>query len=143
MKSKETLNKLIFRAILILAAVTVICAAAFVGICLYQPAFIVDKLPYDTIMQYQLYDHIQYNGVDYYLLEGNKPDYLSDGIYLRFSVEEDSVVLVDKDGVPYDKDRAEDAWTFDNDPEIIYLEFNSATYTRDKELALPIYEFKD
>lgn len=143
MKSKETLSKLIFRAILILAAVTVIYAAAFVGICLYQPAFIVDKLPYDTIMQYLLYDHIQYNGVDYYLLEGDLPEHLSDGIYLRFAVAEDSVVLVDKDGVPYDEDRAEDAWIFDNDPEIIYLEFNSATYTRDKELALPIYEFND
>jgi hypothetical protein len=50
---------------------------------------------------------------------------------------------VDKDGVPYDEERAEDGWIFANDPDVIYLEFNSATYTRNKELALDIYDFRD
>ncbi len=135
--------KAFLRTVLILVALAALCAAAFVGICLFQPEFIVDKLPYDVVHQYLLYDHIQYNGVDYYLLDGDRPEYLSDGIHLRFTVEEDCIVLVDKDGVPYDEERAEDGWIFANDPDVIYLEFNSATYTRNKELALDIYDFRD
>lgn len=129
---------IIVSAVLLLAVALTV--GTFIGILLFKPDFIIKMLPYDFIMQYILYDHIVYNGVDYYITDPGIPDYIDNG---KFTVEHDCVILVDANGVPYDKNRAEDVWIFIDDPDVMYLEFNSATYTRIKELALPCYDFED
>lgn len=108
-------------------------------------------LPYDAIYQFGLYDHIQYNGVDYYLMENSDaiPDHIiggspmpkGGGMIVNITSDDMFVVLVDNNGVAYDEDRKEKAWRYENDVDVEYLHFNSAYYSRHKELALPIYGF--
>ena len=80
----------------------------------------IDKLvSYEDVRQYLLYDHIIYNGTPYYIVD-ESPDLSEDGrlVYETFC----DVIIVDKDGNPYDAERKEEAWIFpDTDPEIIYI----------------------
>ena len=103
--------------------------------------FIVDMLPYEIVKQYLLYDHITYNGVDYYLAKpGIIPPDVDNG---HFITEDVYIVLVDKDSVPYEENRKETAWLYENDPEAMYIYFNSADYTRSKSLASECYGFAE
>lgn len=136
-RMNDTVKAFLYSILISFATLLVLCSifiGIFVGIVLFKPDYIVKKLPYDFIMQYILYDHIVYNGVDYYITDPDIPDHIRKG---KFIVEQDCVILVDAEGVPYEEGRAEDVWIFVDDPDVMYLEFNSATYTRNKELASP------
>ena len=102
----------------------------------------IDKLvSYEDVRKFLLYDHIIYNGTPYYITE-NSPDLSEDGrlVYETFC----DVIIVDKNSNPYDAERKEEAWIFpDTDPEIIYIYFNSAYYTRDTSLVASHYKFEE
>lgn len=141
---KKRSRKVVLYTVIIVSValllVMFLAIGTFISICLFRPDYIIKKLPYDYVMQYILYDHIVYNGVDYYITDPDIPDYIRKG---NFTVEQDCIILVDAHGVPYDEEHAEDAWIFANDPDVMYLKFNSGTYTRIKELASPCYDFQN
>ena len=100
-----------------------------------------DILPYERIYQYILYDHITYNGVSYYFMgENDIPKHIDTG---RFIEKRDCVVLVDENNVPYEEGRFEDAWFYADDPDLMFIYFNSAPLTRVKELAGEWYGFQN
>ena len=89
-------------------------------------------IPYDLRTQYLQYDHIKYDGVDYYYLrtDADVPDE-----YSLFG-DKVQVQIVDKNGKPYDKDKYEDAYLYIGDEDAVFIYFGSAPFTRDKSLAL-------
>ncbi len=89
-------------------------------------------IPYDLRKQYLQYDHIKYDGVDYYYLrtDADVPDE-----YSLFG-DKVQVQIVDKNGKPYDKDKYEDAYLYIGDEDAVFIYFGSAPFTRDRSLAL-------
>jgi len=87
----------------------------------------------DYIYKFALYHHIQYNSINYYSAEDQYSHFLG-------ALESVTVYLVDRrnnvlDNYPYE------AKTFEEDPENIYLFFDSAIWSRDKSLAAKRYGF--
>lgn len=93
-----------------------------------------DSIVYDLYAT-TMFDHIAYNGYDYYLAESIPP-------YTVFA-EEIQVVLVNKNGVPYDEDKKEVAWTYADDPDVVFMNMWGNHYTRDKSLAADFYGFQE
>ena len=89
-------------------------------------------IPYDKINQYLLFHHIVYDGEDYYIMDTDEYDVPDEYVPFGDSVY---VTLVDKDGEPYDPERREEAFTYQNDEEKMYLYYISAKYTKDKSKA--------
>ncbi len=90
-------------------------------------------IPYSLIQHFNFQHHISYNGYDYYLIGSGVPDE-----YYPFASEPVKVTLVDKNGTPYDEERTEEAWVYENDTEGWFIFYNSDPYTRDKSI-LPRY----
>ena len=84
-------------------------------------------------MQFIQYHHISYNGVQYYYLDS---DIEIPNEYIPFG-DSVKVQVVDKDGIPYNEDLFEEAFTYRNDDRIIYLYFQSAVFTKDTSKAAP------
>ena len=127
------------RNIVIVAIILcVVLLVGIPGITLIRPDIMAEILPYSIVKQYLLYDHITYHGVDYYLMD-QAP--LSDDHDEGFVKGEVYVVLVNQEGVPYKDSQMEPAWLLANDPDTLYIYFNSAYYTRDKSLASEMYGF--
>ena len=91
---------------------------------------------YETVRDKLLFDHIEYNGTAYYLMDVDLdvPDE-----FIPFSEETVSVVIVNEEGEPYDESRTEEAQLYINDTDMTYIHFYSAVYTKDKELASKHY----
>ncbi len=98
-------------------------------------------LSYETIRDRLLFDHIVYEGTPYYLA-CESPKGLSEDKNLLID-ETVKITIVDKNGIPYDAERTEDAWIFVNDPDKIYVYYGSAYYTRDTSLASKHYGFEN
>ena len=96
-------------------------------------------LPYETVRDMILFDHIVYDGTPYYLA-ANSP-HLSEIQVLQID-EVVKIAIVDENGNPYDAARNEDAWAFVKDPDRVYLYYGSAYYTRDTSLASEHYGFE-
>jgi hypothetical protein len=96
---------------------------------------------YDKIKKQMLFDHIVYEGTPYYLAS-ESPTGLSEDKNLLID-ETVKITIVDKNGIPYDAVRTEDAWVFVNDPDRLYVYYGSAYYTRDTSLASKHYGFED
>ena len=84
-------------------------------------------LPYDTVEKWLLFDHIEYNGVDYYSCS---PE---DGVFADFS-KEISIRIVNSKCQPYDENRFETAYLCQNDENNIYIYYGSCYYVNDKSL---------
>lgn len=138
---------------IVLAVVILICFLFYATLGMLALFFVSDPggldpfthlLPYDMVLSFQLYHHIQYNGVDYYLMNntGDIPDEIDEA---GFNTDGVYVTLVDKNGKPYDKNRKEEAWLLNNDTEAMYLYFlaGSVEYTKDKSLACVSYRFDE
>lgn len=89
-------------------------------------AFCLTKCDYDFMFHFVMYDHIQYNGIDYYHAEDqNHPS--------GYSNEDLPVYLVDnKSQVHYKYVYC--AYGYKGDDEHIYLFFDGAVYTREESL---------
>ena len=100
--------------------------------------WMINIVSYENIRDYYKYDHVVYNGTAYYYLKSdiNVPEE-----YIPFSTQKISVILVDEDGNPYDKNRTEEAWTYIGDEKLLFIYFQSAPFTRDKSLASEMYNF--
>jgi len=146
-KQRSGLTKVLLACaavILIFTVLRISIISAFVGLLFLQESdsFLVKLLPYSVVRRYLLYDHITFNGVDYYLLDTEEsiPDSIDNG---QFIMDDVYVVLVDKSGVPYDRNQRESAWLYANDTEQKYIYYYSAQYTKDKSLASSHYGFGD
>ncbi len=127
------------RRIFTILATILVCALLAVAVfAIWSDAIIAaaaKHLPIETVDKYLLYDHIQYNGVDYYLVSSKLMPGFTDDDTIYFSSKEIPVTLVDKDGVPYDDSYIRYAWSYAKDPEMRFLMFGSGHYTCDKNLA--------
>ncbi len=86
-----------------------------------------ERITYEQRMRTLQYDHISFDGEQYYFLS----DY--EDIPEAFIPFGDSVKvqIVDKNGLPYDTNRFEEALTYKNDDKLVYLYFQSAYFTKD------------
>ena len=87
-------------------------------------------LPYDKVNHWLLYDHIEYNGVDYYCYD---PDLRPYDVIPDFS-REISISIVNSECEPYDKNRFETAYLCQNDDNNIYIYYGSCYFVSDKSL---------
>ena len=94
-------------------------------------------VPYDTINSLLLFHHIQYNGIDYYLIHTGHN--VSDK-YVLFG-DKIEVVLVDENGELYDDCKTETAWLYQNDKEQNYIYYLDVPFTKNKEHANEKYDF--
>ena len=85
-------------------------------------------LPYDKVDYWLLYDHIEYNGVDYYRFD---PE---DGVIPDFS-KEISIRIVNSKCEPYDENRFETAYLCQNDDNNVYIYYISCYYVSEKALS--------
>ena len=83
-------------------------------------------LPYDKVDYWLLYDHIEYNGVDYYWYE---PDLRPDDVIPDFS-KEISISIVNSKCEPYDENRFETAYLCQNDENNVYIYYVSCYFVR-------------
>lgn len=82
------------------------------------------------------FDCISYNGVVYYLMEDEQhPDRKA-----SYFAEKIKVVIVDKNGKPFDDTRTEDAYLYSND---LFINMWGNNYTRDKSLAAKYFGFDE
>lgn len=87
----------------------------------------------DKVNQYLLYDHIEYNGEDYYFAES------ADNIIPDFS-EEAEVVIADSNCKAYGDGKTYTAYFCQNDEEHSYIYYGSAYFVNDPDLA---YTYSD
>ena len=128
--TKKVYNLTVVVLLLLLPILTVL--SILIGHWDNTVAYIV---PYDFIKQFLCYDHIMYNGEHYYRVEqGSIPEEYAD-VFIPFSSERIYVTLVDGDGDPYDSNRKEEARTYVNDEDIIFIYFGSCPFTKDKRFA--------
>ena len=100
----------------------------------YEPLY--HYLPADKVDQFLLYDHIEYNGEDYYLAES---DFMADNIIPDFS-EEVEVVIADSNCKAYGDGKTYIGYFCQNDDDHSYMYYGSAYYVNDLELA---YSYSD
>ena len=134
---KSTLGK---RIAIVAIVLSVIIMVGILEMLLILPDIMAEILPYSIVKQYLLYDHIAYDGVDYYLMDHAPSSDVRDG---KFVANDVYVVLVNQEGVPYKGSQKEPAWLLANDPDTLYIYFNSAYYTRDKSRASEMYGFNN
>ena len=116
--------------LIILLSVLILLPFIFMGVLSIIPE---GMLPYDMIGQFFLFDHIKYNGEDYYLIDNEK---VSDDLDPDTS-NKIQVYYVNADGEPYDKDRTEECWGIKDDPDCNYIFYHQTGlyFTKIKELA--------
>ncbi len=111
-------------------------------LCLMLTPMLLNKIQdviYSTKVAFCRFDHIECDGEAFYFSEINIPDNY-------FSGEETvEVVIVNKNGDPYDDSRTETGYVFINESDgVKYVLFDSFVYTNDKSLALKErYNFND
>lgn len=88
-------------------------------------------LPYDKIDYWLLYDHIEYNGTDYYWYNADLRPY---DVIPDFS-KEISISIVNSKCEPYDENRFEIAYLCQNDDNNTYIYYGSCYFVSDKSLA--------
>ena len=88
-------------------------------------------LPYDKVDYWLLYDHIEYNGVDYYWYEG---DLRPDNVIPDFN-KEIGIILVNSKCEPYEENRFETAYLCQNDDNNVYIYYGSCYFVNDKSLS--------
>ena len=115
------------KLICILVVLAVIIAS--IGVVFHLIDVVFDRIGLDK------YDHFQYNGVDYYIVDSRLVPDFSEGDTIYFSRRDLPIVYVDDNGDPYDFDETFYAWSYEKDPEMMFLFTGSAVYTRDLELA--------
>ena len=89
-------------------------------------------MPARSVSGLLLYDHIEYNGEDYYYAEH---DLIPDGVIPDFS-EEIEVVIADSKCDPYGKDKTFEAYFCENDDGHSYIYYGSAHFVNDMDLAV-------
>ena len=78
-------------------------------------------ISYESRISYLLFDHIVYNGDSYYpVVDPSEIPYSHRNGKI-------TVQIVDKNGIPYDKDRFEEAYLYDGDTEAIYIDVSSTS----------------
>jgi len=86
---------------------------------------------YNIVRRFHRFHHLEYNGDAYYILADSSaiPEE-----FIAFGDDVVSVILVDRNGEPYDEDRSEEARTYQNDTERLFLFYQSDPYTKDLSL---------
>ncbi len=75
-------------------------------------------VPYDFVSQFLFFDHISYNGEDYYLLDSDNS--ISDNLVPDTS-KKLQVTLVNSQGEAYDGEKTEECWGVANDEACNYI----------------------
>ncbi len=99
------------------------------------------RYSYDEIRELQLYDRIVYNGTDYYFMD-HAPDLkTAEDTKTLITDKKVQVIIADENGIPYDSNKTEEAWTFAGIDGKIYINFGSRYWTDNKAQAAEYYEF--
>ena len=109
---------------------SVVAGAALVFFLLFR---VTDGFGGSPMFWFATYDHIQYDGVAYYMAEDQSSPF-SKG----YSNEPVSVSLVNK-SLKVDYDHPYDAYGYPEDPDHVYLFFDGAVWTKDLSLAAQHY----
>ncbi|MBR7033517.1 MAG: hypothetical protein IKI03_07815 [Clostridia bacterium] len=78
------------------------------------------NISYEDRVKWLMFDHIVYNGDSYYQVHPAK-------VPFKHCNGKIMVQLVDKKGIPYDKDRFEEAYLYDGDTDATYIYVSSTS----------------
>lgn len=118
-----------FSIILIIVLITIVILPIYS--VLFAPESFYSILPYNNVDHWLLYDHIEYNGVDYFWYEA---DLRPDNVIPDFGKEID-ISIVNSKCEPYDETRFGTAYLCQNDDNNIYIYYDSCYFVSDKSLA--------
>lgn len=125
-------NKSLLKYLIVSVCVLVLlCVLLWSAVMFFTSEFFYSFLPYDTVDQWILYDHIEYNGDHYYCYDA---DLIPNGVMPDF-YEKISITIVNSKCEPYDETRHETAYLCQNDDNRFYIYYGSCYFTCNKSLA--------